>query len=385
MLITNIKLYPMAGSVIENGYIRWQGSVITEVGEMQQLRFNNEETTLDYTGCIALPGLVDAHSHLGMFGDALGLEGDDGNEMTDPVTPQLRAIDAINTFDKGFEEALDYGVTTVLTGPGSGNAINGTSCVLKTSGVKVDDMVLLHPAAMKLALGENPKGVYAPRNQTPATRMGIAALIRDELRQALRYMEDLQASDEDDEVDPPDFDAKLEALLPVLRGELPVHIHCHRADDIFTAMRICEEFSLKGVLVHGTQAHKIAPYVKESGMPVICGPLLATRSKPELAEACRESPAILAQSGVEIAICTDHPELPQDCLMLSAALAHHAGLDEQAALSSITLTAAKICGVDHRIGSLAVGKDADILIYQTNPLKSITKPISVFINGNKVR
>ena len=385
MVITKVKIYTMAGEVIENGYIRSEGNIIAKVGDMADFSQLKGENVVDYTGCIAIPGLIDAHSHLGMFGDSLGFEGDDGNEMSDPITPQLRALDSVNCFDRGFSEAVDYGITTVLTGPGSANSICGQSLVIKTYGERIDDMIMLEPATMKMALGENPKGVYAPKNVAPTTRMAIAALIREELKGSARYMQDLEASLEDDELDPPDFDAKCEALMPVLKGELPVHFHAHRADDIFTAMRLIKEFNLKGVIVHATEGHRIAKFLAEEKIPVITGPILGTRSKPELFAACRESPAILAENGVELAICTDHPELPQDSLMLCAAIAHKAGLSAEKALEAVTITAAKISGVANRVGSIEKGKDFDVVIYENNPLAGLEKPLAVFINGNKVR
>ena len=231
-----------------------------------------EGETLDAAQGHIVPGFVDAHCHLGMFGDALGFEGDDGNESTDPCTPHLRAIDAVNPLDRCFEEARAAGVTTVVTGPGSANPIAGQLAALKTAGRWVDEMVLLAPAAMKLALGENPKSVYNERHETPTTRMATAALIRENLSKALEYGEKLDRAREDEEADKPDYDARLEALLPVVRGELPVHIHAHRADDIATGVRIAREFGLKCVILHGTEAHLIPELLEREGVPVVTGP-----------------------------------------------------------------------------------------------------------------
>lgn len=390
MLITNVRIETMQGEAIPNGFIRVSGDKLAEVGPMSALDGAvraQSEPCYDFSGAWALPGLVDAHSHLGLFGDGLGFEGEDGNEISDPVTPQLRAIDGINALDRGFSEALDYGVTTVITGPGSANAISGQSAAVKTGGCCVDDMLLLSAAAMKLALGENPKSTYAPRSQTPGTRMATTALIREALFAARRYQEDYERFelDEEDELDPPEYDAKSEALLPVLRGELPVHIHAHRADDIFTALRIMKEFSLRGVIIHGTEAHLVAGRFAAEGVPVVCGPILGTRSKPELVGMSRGMPAVLHREGVKIAICTDHPELPQEFLMLSAAIAHQAGLPREAALRAVTVDAAEICGVSDRVGSLSPGKDADIVLYKNDPILGLEKPFAVFLNGQKVR
>lgn len=345
------------------------------------------EEVVDGKGGWLLPGLVDIHSHLGMFGDGMGVEGDDGNEIADPVTPQLRAIDAVNPLDRGFSEALDYGVTTVVTGPGSASPISGQSAAMKTFGCCVDDMVLNPALAMKFALGENPKGTYAPRSQAPTTRMATAALIREELYRAKRYLEDLERYEHDteDELDPPEYDAKSEALLPVLKREMAVHIHAHRADDIFTAVRLIGEFSLRGVVIHATEGHLIAERFAGFGIPVVCGPVIGSRDKPELVSLSRETPALLAHAGVKVALCTDHPELPQEFLMLSAALCHREGMSRAEALRAVTLTPAEIVGLDHRIGSLAPGKDADLVLYPRDPLSGLERPVSVFLDGKQVR
>ncbi len=388
MVITHVHLVPVCREEIEDGFLRIRGSRIDALGEMALFAGAEPgEEILNARGGWLLPGLIDAHSHLGLFGDGMGVEGDDGNEIADPVTPQLRAIDGINPLDRGFREALDYGVTTVLSGPGSANAISGQAAVLKTDGCCVDDMLLSPAAAMKFALGENPKGTYAPRSQLPSTRMATAALIREELSRARRYLEDLRRAEEDEEgdLDPPEYDAKSEALLPVLQGSMAVHIHAHRADDIFTAARLMEEFSLHGAIVHATEGHRIAPRFARFGIPVICGPVIASRSKPELASLSRSAPAVLCRAGIRVALCTDHPELPQEFLMLSAALCHREGMSRQEALRAVTLTPAEIIGMDGRIGSLAPGKDADLVLYPADPLSGLERPVSVFVNGKMVR
>jgi len=382
MVITNVKIESMGNSDFDNGYIRTTGKIISEIGSMNDYYLIDGEEVYDYSGCIAFPGLIDAHSHLGLFGDAMGIEGDDGNETSDPATPQLRAIDGINVLDKGFTEALEYGVTTVVTGPGSANPISGQSAALKTLGNCVDDMVIIPSLAMKMALGENPKNTYAGKAQAPITRMATAAIIREELFRARRYLDDMIRSEEDEDIDPPEFDIKSEALLPVLKGEIPVHIHAHRADDIFTAVRIMKEFSLKGVIVHATEAHLVAERFAEEGIPVIVGPVLGTRSKPELAGMSRSAAASLYDKGIKLAICTDHPEMPQEMLMLSAAIVNREGMPREAALKAITIDAAQICGLDHCVGSLEVGKDADIVIYEKDPIFGFEKPKAVFLNGN---
>ena len=384
MLIINATVHTMEGVTIPNGYVAVSGDKIARVGPMEEAPTHWEGETLDAAQGHVLPGYVDAHSHLGMFGDAQGFEADDGNEATDPCTPHLRAIDAINPLDRCFREARAAGVTTVLTGPGSANPISGQFAALKTSGRWVDEMVLKAPVAMKLALGENPKCVYNERHETPVTRMATAAIIRENLCKALEYGEKLEKAAADEEEDKPDYDAKLEALLPVVRGELPVHIHAHRADDIATGVRIAREFGLKCVIVHGTEAHLIPELLEQEGIPVITGPALGDRSKPELINMTIESPAVLTLRGVKTAICTDHPEVPIQYLPLCAALAVKGGMNPEAALAAITINAAQIAGIDDRVGSLAPGKDADLVVTTGHPINLLSRVKAVFIDGRRV-
>ena len=335
MLIINGAVHTMDGPVIKNGYVAIKGSKIARVGPMEDCPKSWEGEVFDAQGEHICPGFIDAHCHLGMFGDALGFESDDGNEETDPCTPHLRAIDGVNPLDRCFSEARAAGVTTVLTGPGSANPVSGQFAALKTDGRWVDAMVVRAPAAMKLALGENPKQVYHDRDETPVTRMATAAIIRENLRKAVEYGEKMDRAARDEDADPPDYDAKLEALLPVVRGELPVHIHAHRADDIATGVRIAREFGLRCVIVHGTEGHLIPDLLAREKIPVITGPALGDRSKPELANMTLENPALLRRAGVEVAICTDHPEVPVQYLPLCAALAVKGGLDPEEALAAI--------------------------------------------------
>ena len=383
MLIINGTVHTMDGLTIPNGYVAVSGDKIAKVGPMEECPDHWEGETLDARQGHILPGFIDAHCHLGMFGDALGFEADDGNEATDPCTPHLRAIDAVNPLDRCFEEARQAGVTTVLTGPGSANPISGQFAAIKTTGKWVDAMVVQAPAAMKLALGENPKCVYNERHETPVTRMATAAIIRENLAKALEYGEKLERAAEDE--DKPDYDAKLEALLPVVRGELPVHIHAHRADDIATAIRISKEFGLKCVIVHGTEAHLIPELLVQEGVPVITGPCLGDRSKPELANMTIESPAVLALHGVKTAICTDHPEVPVQHLALCAAMAVKGGMNPEAALAAITINPAQIAGIDNRVGSLTPGKDADIVITSGHPINLFSRVQTVLIGGQRIK
>ena len=385
MLIINGTVHTMDGPIIENGFVAVSGSKIAKVGPMADCPKSWEGEVLDAQGGHICPGFIDAHCHLGMFGDALGFESDDGNEETDPCTPQLRAIDGVNPLDRCFAEARAAGVTTVLTGPGSANPISGQFAALKTDGRWVDAMVVKAPAAMKLALGENPKQVYHDRDETPVTRMATAAIIRENLRKAVEYGEKLDKAASDEEADPPDYDAKLEALLPVVRGELPVHIHAHRADDVATGVRIAREFGLKCVIVHGTESHLIPELLAGENIPVITGPALGDRSKPELANMSLQTPAVLQKAGVPFAICTDHPEVPIQYLPLCAALGVKGGLEAEEALAAITLSAARIAGLEGTLGSLTPGKEADIAVTSRHPLELLGEVRAVFIGGKRVR
>lgn len=385
MLIVHANLYTLEGDPVPDGYIRTAGDKILEVGCMPPPpSLDRTETVIDAKGAMALPGFVDAHSHIGMWEDGLNFEGDDGNEATDPLTPQLRAVDAVNPLDRCFAEALSGGVTTVLTGPGSANPIGGQFVALKTYGRRIDDMVVAAPAAMKMALGENPKTVYHGKERTPCTRMATAALIREQLCKAQRYRQQKLDAKFGEEKDGPAFDGKCEALVPVLEKTCKVQIHAHRADDLFTAIRIAKEFDLDYVLVHATEGFRIVEELRAERAAVIAGPLLTDRSKPELRMLTPANPGLLWSAGVEAAICTDHPVIPEQYLPLCAGLAVREGMAYDAALRAITIVPARICGIDERVGSLAPGKDADILLYESDPLSVYAKP-SLVIAGGEIR
>lgn len=383
MIIINADVRTMAGERYEKGYIHVMDGKIVSVGPMEQAP--GDEERFDAAGGVALPGLVDAHCHIGMWEDGLGFEGDDGNEDTDPVTPQLRGLDGVNPFDRAFSEALDWGVTTVVTGPGSANPIAGQMCAMKTYGRRVDDMLLAAPLAIKMAMGENPKTSYHEKQLGPATRMGIAAAIREQLSKAKKYGEQLERAEQDNELDEPEYDAKCEALLPLLRGQIKAHIHAHRADDIFTAIRIAKEFGFGYVIVHGTEGHLVADLLAQEGAAVITGPLLGARSKPELKNADDGGAGALDRAGVKVAVATDHPELPCRFLLLSAQVAAQNGMDPAAALRAVTFAAAEICGLSDRVGTLAPGRDADIVLFAEEPIETHRKPFAVFVNGKRVR
>ena len=384
MLLINAKIMTMEDAVIDCGYIQIKDDKIIAVGDMNSAP--QDDNVRDLQGKTVYPGFIDAHCHMGMAEEGLDFEGDDLNEMTDPVSPHLRGLDAINPVNQSFPEAVDAGVTTVVTGPGSANAISGQFCAIKTYGKRVDKMVLREPVAMKFALGENPKKVYNDKSETPMTRMATAALIREELSKAKRYLEDVQKAEEDpEENDPPEFDAKKEALIPVLKRELKAHIHCHRSDDIFTAVRLAEEFELDYVLIHCTEGHLIADELKEIGAPVVNGPLMCTRTKPELLHASDKTPGILSKAGLQVAICTDYNVIPIWMLPITAGYAAREGMDYIEALKAITINPARICGIEDRVGSVKIGKDADLLVYSQDPLTLAAKPDMVFINGKQVK
>lgn len=384
MVIINAKIYTMRTAPIEAGFLRFDGGKITAVGAMTDYRPAAGEEVIDAAGQNLFPGFIDAHCHIGMWEDALGFEGDDGNEATDPSTPYLRAIDAVNAMDRCFTEAAQAGVTTVLTGPGSANPIGGQWTAMKTLGQRVDDMVLVENIGMKFALGENPKTVYHEKSVTPQTRMATASIIREALLKAKRYLADQQKAAEDEDFDEPDYDKRCEALVPVLKREKKAFFHCHRADDIFTAIRIGKEFDLDYVIVHCTEGYLVADILRQEGVRAICGPFLTDRSKPELRNQTPAGIGILRKAGVPCAICTDHPVIPIQFLPLCAGVAVGAGLDWEGALRSITIDAAEIAGIADHVGSLETGKDADLVLTAGDPFSPYVHPTRVFIGGKPV-
>ena len=384
MLIKNGRLLTMAGSVYEKGYIILEEGKIREVGSIEGMPHYTGEI-LDAEGLTILPGLVDAHTHMGLFEDSLGFEGEDGNEDTDPTTPQLRVIDAINPLERSFAEAVDAGVTTVVVSPGSANPVGGQIAAVKTWGRRIDDMILCEPLAVKFALGENPKYTYHEKEQAPVTRMATAAIIRELLKKAQEYQKNKARAKEEEDFDEPEYDAKLESLLPLLEKKIPAHFHAHRADDMFTAIRIAKEFDLDYVILHGTEAHLVADILAQEHTRIVIGPSMTDRSKPELKNLDIGAAAVLREAGISFSICTDHPETPVKYLMDCAGLAVRGGLDEMAALEAITIGSAQLAGIAQRVGSIEPGKDGDLVCYTGNPLDYRTRVQAVLIDGKIVR
>jgi imidazolonepropionase-like amidohydrolase len=341
---------------------------------------------IDATGKWVLPGFIEAHGHVGVHEEGEGWAGSDSNELTEPVTAHVRALDAINPADLGFRDAISGGVLAVNVNPGSGNPIGGQTAALKCWGRTVDEMVLRAPAGMKSALGENPKRIYGERKQIPSTRLGTAAVIRGALVDAANYLARLDAEAHKSEADrkPVDRDLKLEALGLVLRREIPWRQHCHRADDIATALRLAEEFGYELVIDHGTEAHLLADILAAKDIPVIIGPLFTSRSKVELRNRSLANPGKLAAAGVTIAITTDHPVVPINFLVHQAGLSVKHGLDRETALRALTINPARIVGVEDRLGSIEPGKDADLVVWSDDPLDVLSRVEHALIDGTEI-
>ena len=372
MLFKNATIYTMEQEPFV-GDFRIDKGVFTEVGK--NLTANEGEDVQDLNGLYVFPGLVESHCHLGMEETAIRFEGDDVNEITDPITPNMRGIDGCNPMDETIESALKGGVTTVAAGPGSANVLGGTFFAYKTKGNCIDEMTIENPIAMKAAFGENPKRCY--QGKKIDTRMQISALLRETLEKTKEYLAKKEAGKD------VAYDQKLEAMIPVVKRELPLKCHAHRADDILTAIRIAKEENIKITLDHVTDARSILPQIKESGFPCICGPALTHKSKFELANMSFETPNELYKAGILFSIITDSPVIPQQYLSLSAALAAKAGLPEYEAIKAITINPAKILGLDNRVGSIKVGKDADFVICTKNILDTQNEIQSVYVDGKK--
>ena len=379
LAFVNAHVVPIEGIPFE-GTVRVRDGRIAALGA--HLTVPPGATVVDANGGWLLPGFIDAHTHLGLHEEAEGWAGSDTNELTDPVTAGVRALDAINPDDLGFADALAGGITTVNVNPGSGNPIGGLTVAIHTHGRTVDEMVLRSPSGLKSALGENPKRVYGDKKQMPSTRLGTASVIRKAFVEAQNYLARLEFAEEGKA--PPARDLTSEALGEVLTGAVPWRQHCHRADDIATAIRIADEFGYRLVIDHGTEAHLIADLLAAKNIPVLIGPLFTTRSKVELRRRSLANPGRLAAAGIEISIITDHPVVPINFLVHQATLSVKEGLDRETALRAITINPARVLGLADRIGSVAVGKDADLVLWSGDPLDVMHRARRVFIGGREV-
>ncbi len=420
-------------NTITNGIIK--GDILIENKKIKAIGENLEVPKdvkiIDAEGKLVFPGFIDAHTHLGLWEDGMGFEGADGNEETDPITPHLNPIDGINPMDNTFKEAREGGITSVCTTPGSANVMGGECIAIKTYGKRIDKMVIKNPVASKIAFGENPKSCYGRDEKMPQTRMAIAALLREQLKKAEEYLEQIELymehEDHDkpeydmkmeclipvlrreipfllreqlkkaeeyleqielymehEDHDKPEYDMKMECLIPVLRREIPFKVHAHRADDMFTAIRIAKEFDIKLTLDHCTEGHLIADELAEEGYPVIVGPSLSERSKIELRNLTFETPGILSNEGLQVSLTTDHPVIPVQYLPVCAGIAIKHGMKKRDALEAITINPAKTLGIDERVGSIEVGKDADIVIWDNDPFELQSNVLVTIIDGKIV-
>lgn len=379
LLIKNGKIMTMAGVVLENGCVLINQGKIKDIGKAIKVEDDVELQVIDAKGNWVMPGIIESHCHIGITEEKKGFEGDDSNETCNPITPYLRAIDAINPMDAAFAEAVHAGITAVMVGPGSSNVVGGQFLVMKTYGRVVDESIVKNPAAMKISFGENPKKNYSDQGKSPQTRMAIGAMLREELFKAKQYIERKKRAKISNEDFEEDF--HYECWIPVFEKKIPLKAHVHRTDDIMTAIRIAKEFDLDLTLDHCSEGHLVAKQIVESGYPAIVGPALVSRDKIEVQNLTFRTAGILNKEGVLVSITTDHPVTRIEALPICTGLAVRAGLDLKEGLNAITINAAKICRVDDRLGSIEVGKDADIAIFDGNPMEVFTKTLYTIING----
>lgn len=371
---------PIEGPPIPGGTVLIDGARIVAVGP--SVAVPEDATVVDATDRWVLPGLIDAHTHMGTLEEGEGWAGDDHDEATTPVTAQLRALDAINPADEGFRDAIGGGVLAVGVNPGSCNPIAGETVAIRcvgpsVDGRSVDDMVLRSPAGMKSALGENPKRYHGDAGRLPSTRMGVAAVIRQALAEAREYQDRRSSGGIA-------IDLGMEALGRVLRREIPWRQHCHRADDILTAVRLSEEFGYDLVVDHGTEAHLVADILAERNIPVLLGPLIVGRGKVELRHRAFRNARLLAEAGIELSLVTDHPVIPANLLIVQAAYAVREGLDREVALRAVTINPARVLGIADRLGSLVPGKDADLCIWSGDPLDPMQRVETAYLQGREI-
>lgn len=381
--ITGGRIVPVVGPEIENGTVLFQDGKISCVGTADEVTVPGHAQVINAAGKWVLPGFLESHGHVGIAEEANGPAGDDTNEMTQPTTAGVRAIDAVNIEDEGFRDALAGGITSVVIKPGSGNVIGGESVAIKTWGGRtIDEQVIKHEVSVKAALGENPKRVYGGKDKMPSTRLGVGYVLRSAFVKAQNYVAARDAAA--DKGEPFAHDLELETLGKVLAGDLIWDQHTHRHDDIATAIRVSEEFGYKLVINHGTEGGKLRDILVEKDIPVIFGPMLTSRSKVELRDRDISQFVDMARAGVRLAITTDHPVIPINLLVLQASLAVREGLDRRIAFESLTINPASFLGLDDRVGSLETGKDADVVIWSGDPLDPQQRPEHVFIDGQLV-
>jgi Imidazolonepropionase and related amidohydrolases len=378
VLLKNGVVYDIdADEYIKKDIIIEEGK-IQDIGENISCKFQGDKQ-IDLKEMFVFPGFIDCHTHLGIIEECTGKIGADNNETSDPVTPHLNGIDGINPFDVSFKDALRSGVTCVMSGPGSNNVVGGRNIAIKTCGTIIDKMIVKNPAGFKISLGENPITTYGVNDKCPVTRMGIAALIRELFMRTEDYID----RKENNKIE--ERDIRLEAVIPLLKGEIPLRVHAHRADDIVTAVRIAEEFKInKMVIEHGTEAHLVKEYLKEKNISVAYGPLLTPRIKMELKARNYKSIVELIEAGVKTALITDHPYNSIDCLRTVAAIALAQGLSFRESIKTITENPAEILNCQGKIGKLDIGYDADVVVYDKNPLDINSKVLYTLINGEIV-
>lgn len=382
ILIKNGTIYTITNGIIRSDLLI-EDKKIKQIGN--DIKVSDEYTIIDATDKLIFPGFIDAHTHLGLWEDSIGFEGADGNEETDPITPNLSPIDGINPMDRNFKEALEGGVTSVCVTPGSANVMGGECVAIKTFGRRIDDMIIKKQVASKIAFGENPKSCYGRDDKTPQTRMAIASLLRENIIKAKEYLEQIEEYEKDKENnDKPEFDIRYNSLIPVLKKEIPFKVHAHRTDDIFTGIRIAKEFDLDITLDHCTEGHLIADELSTENCPVIVGTALSERTKVELKNLTFDTPKILSEKGLSVSITTDHPVTPIQYLTVCAGLCVKHGMNYNKAIEAITINPAIALRIDDRVGSIEIGKDADIVIWDNDPLNVYSNVVYIIVDGKIV-
>ena len=371
ILLKNCSIAHIEENKFVNGNILVEGSKLKCIDNNMDMLDDHIEI-INVNNNKVFPGFIDGHSHIGMWN--LNHDGNDANECVEPMTPGLRAIDGLNPLDSAFESAYRRGITTMMISPGSGNVMCGQAAIVKSFGKTVEEKLIRFPAALKVALGENPKNVYSALGKSPSSRMSTAALLREKLNRARLYFENPDSK----------YDMDLEAIIPVFRGEMPLKIHVHRADDIVTAINIAKEFNLKATIDHCTEGYLIVEELKRAGFPILVGPLFSFRTKDEVKNSTYKNPIELINNGLSVSVTSDHPFSNCEFLPIYVGLLVKYGLPYFEAIKTITINPAKALGIDDRVGSLEVGKDADLVVYDGDPLEVDTNVLLTMINGQIV-